>query len=120
MAKHAGGRPTLYRPEMCEEAIGWMKKGHSIIEVAYLLNIGRSTLYEWIEKFPEFADAIKKGVDFSEGKWMIDGGLNSLRDKDFNATLWYMNMKNRFGWKDKQYTTVDATVRQEDAIKDLG
>jgi len=102
--KHAGGRPTKYSPEMIDECIRLMREGASITEIAYELNVAKDTIYEWKKVHPEFSDAIKKGVDFSEGWWMKEGRIN-IQNKEFNSTLFYMNMKNRFGWADKQEIT---------------
>lgn len=110
---HAGGRPSKYRPEMCEQVINWMYQGHSKTEVAYLLKISKETLYQWVKEYPEFSDAIKKGVNFAEGWWKINGTQN-IDNKDFNSTLWYMNMKNRFGWADKQETSHSGEVSFRD------
>lgn len=112
------GRPSKYDPEFCDKVIELMYEGHSITEVAYLLKVAKSTIYEWADKHEEFSNAIKKGVDFSEGWWMLEG-KNALRDKDFSATLFYMNMKNRFGWKDKQEHSGTVGIKQEDALKEL-
>lgn len=101
----AGGRPTLYKPEYCEKVIEMMRDGMSITEIAYHLNVAKSTVYEWIDNQAEFSSAIKAGKDFSEGWWMTKGREN-ISTKEFNSTLWYMNMKNRFGWKDKQESEV--------------
>jgi orotate phosphoribosyltransferase-like protein len=112
------GRPTKYLPKYADQVIELMRKGYSMPEVAYELNVVKSTLYEWMEKHKDFSDAIKEGKYFSEG-WWLRKGRKSLRDKEFSYTGWYMNMKNRFGWADKQETNVTATLRQEDALKEL-
>lgn len=115
---HAGGRPTKYDPAHCDVVERLMLEGASIIEIAYELRVSRPTIYEWIEKYPEFSNTIKKGVDFSEGWWM-NKGRTHIENKEFNSTLWYMNMKNRFGWKDKQEYSGTVGIRQEDALKEL-
>ena len=94
-------RPSKYTNDIPEKVIEFMRDGMSIEEVCYELNICKQTFYNWCEKHPELLDSKKKGVDFSCGWWMREG-RTSLRDKDFNYTGWYMNMKNRFGWADNQ------------------
>ena len=104
-------RPTKYKKELCQQVIDFMYQGMSIEEVCYELMICKQTFYNWCETYPEFLDAKKKGESFSQGWWMKQGRVN-MENKDFSATLFYMNMKNRFGWKDKQdITTNDKDVQ---------
>lgn len=117
--KNKGGRPTIYKPEYCERAIKYMRNGASITEVAYLLNITRSTLYEWIDLHEEFADALKHGRYTAKGWWMVQGRRN-IKNKEFNSTLFYMNMKNRFHWYDN-HDKKDKPDKKNaaEALKDL-
>lgn len=96
------GRPTDYSDELCEKVVELLMEGASMKEIALELRQAVSTLYLWMDKYPQFMESVKGiGRDFSEGWWLREG-RKSLRDKNFNATLWYMNMKNRFGWTDRQ------------------
>lgn len=95
------GRPTKYDPSVQSTVIKVMKEGASIMEVAAELGVSRSTLYEWVNKIPEFSDTIKKGEALSEAWWEKQGRTN-LQNKNFNYVGWYMNMKNRFEWRDRR------------------
>jgi transposase len=106
MARYPLGT-THFKPEMIDIIMPLLKEGASIEEIGLELGIGYSTLYTWMEKHPELMEAIKQGREFSKGWWMKQGRI-SLREKEFNPTTWYMNMKNRFGWRDKH--EVDVSV----------
>lgn len=100
------GRPTKYRPEMIETAIELMLEGASKIEVCAELEITQDTFYRWCNEksdgyIKEFSEAIKKGEKLSQAWWERKGRI-SLENKDFSYTGWYMNMKNRFKWADRQ------------------
>jgi len=93
-------RPTKYDPTKNKAVIDLMSEGASIVEVAGLLDVDRRTIYRWVdpkceEYIEEFCHTIKKGLDASQIWWEKQGRTN-LDNKDFSATLWYMNMKNRF------------------------
>lgn len=115
---HPGGRPTKYQIEMCDKVVNLMKQGYSKYEIGLELDIDESSFYEYIKLHPEFSKAVKKGEWFSRGAWEKMGREN-LKDKDFNSTLWYMNMKNRHGWSDKQDNNYNVNVKQEEAVKEL-
>ena len=97
----AMGRPTKYKKEMCETVIELMREGASQEEVIGSLDISKDTYYRWKEEHEEFSDAIKRGIRLSQTWWERQGRIN-LKDREFNYTGWYMNMKNRFKWADKQ------------------
>ena len=84
-------------------------EGASDIEVIALLGINQDTFYEWLKKdnedFKPFSETIKTGKILSQCWWEKHGRVQ-LENKDFNNTLWFMNMKNRFSkdWRDKQET----------------
>jgi hypothetical protein len=99
------GRPSKYDPKYCQTVIDLMSEGASIEELVLELGICKQTIYNWQQEHPDFLDAIKTGVELSEGWWKREG-RKALRDKDFSYTGWYMNMKNRFGWADKQQTDI--------------
>ena len=107
--KHAGGRPTKYKPEYCEEIVEYMRDGKSLAEFAAYIDVDHDTINNWAKKYSEFFGAKKRAIKLSEAWWTAQG-REALRDREFNHVLWYMNMKNRFGWRDKQEIEMDTSV----------
>ena len=116
-----GKGDTKYKPEMLKIIEKEFKEGASIEEVAFELDIALSTLYDWTdERSPrykeEVSEAVKKGVEVSLGWWKREG-RKALRDNTFNYPGWYMNMKNRFGWSDKQENKDTSEFSKESVLE---
>jgi len=109
--KHPGGRPKepfVPWDNWHDDVLELYGVGASDVEVRGLIidKMGRNYLSfglweRWIEEEDEFSQTIKMGRILSE-IWWQKSGRTGLKDREFNYTGWYMNMKNRFGWKDKQ------------------
>ena len=115
------GRPTEYDPSKNEEIVKLMAEGASLVEVAGLLDISRSTLYDWIdEKSPrfnkEFSDTLSRGMTLCQIWWEKNGRKN-LDNPKFNHPLYAFNMTNRFrkDWKNKQ--SIEHSTEDDKPLK---
>ncbi len=111
------GRPTKYKPEMCKTLIDLMKQGASLVEVCAELDICETTLHDWKDTesdhfITEFSESVKRGSKLSQA-WWEKQGRTQLENKEFSYTGWYMNMKNRHNWKDKQEIQQNITGQVE-------
>lgn len=114
-------RPTKYKPDYCDLLINHMAEGLSFESFAGVLRVDRDTLYEWAKVYKKFSDAKKIGRDAGLLYWEKVGrdGLHheTIKDEDgmtvnrsINPAIWCFNMKNRFGWRDKQPDEEQPTV----------
>lgn len=101
------GRPKLQLEDLPdnwkENMFELAKEGASDVElrVTALGGLCHETWTRLIQEEEEFSETVKKCGEECKVWWEKNGRVN-LKSKDFNPTLWYMNMKNRFGWADKK------------------
>lgn len=111
---HPGGRPKIKTSDFMEDwqtiVLEQMSAGASRQEVYGLLDISEKTFARLMADDTEFYRTIKRGERLSMA-WWERVGREHLQDKTFNYVGWYMNMKNRFNWKDKNdFTSNGETI----------
>jgi hypothetical protein len=118
--KKGKGRPLFTVKDLPkdweERIISLSKEGASIVELAVELDICRNTFYALSERDEHFMNTVKRCKELCEA-WWIKKGRTELDNKDFSYTGWYMNMKNRFNWADKQENKNDNTTTHKGEIK---
>lgn len=86
-------------PEDWEEQIFDLYQiGYSDAQIRLKLGICQGTWNVLQERYPEFLITIKEGQDLANGWWQ-QKAYDNLTSKEFNSTLWLMNMVNRFKWR---------------------
>lgn len=118
------GRPSDYKPEYCDMLIEHMAGGLSFEAFAGVLRKSKVTLYKWADEHAEFMNAKQVGTEACRLFWEKlgvdyviniseshkDGDSSSHISKSLNAKVYDINMKNRFGWADKQEIKQELTA----------
>ena len=82
------------------------KNRGSICDFCVVVKIGRSTFYEWIDKFPEFKQAWILGKEITEA-WLTQEGISGMRAEKFNATVWSILMRNKCSYVEHRKVGID-------------
>ncbi|MNY26405.1 hypothetical protein D3C86_1602520 [compost metagenome] len=88
-------------------------EGASELEVRTTIGISADLWYRWVEEEPEFSATVKDCKALCEMWWERQGRKLSTGAKG-NAVVWIFNMKNRFGWRDKQEVEHSGRVEYAD------
>lgn len=104
------GRPTKYRPEMCERAVELGMNGASKVEIAFELGVTRNTLDNWAAEYPEFLSAITRAKEAEQVWWEREGRAN-LKTQGYQSSMWSRSMAARFPdeWRESTKQDVNQT-----------
>jgi transposase len=119
------GRPSDYKPEYCNQLINFMAEGYSFEAFAGYIGKHKDVLYNWAKKNPDFNDAKKIAFARCQYFWERKGMEGMQKGRDFNATVWIFNMKNRFFWRDRTEVSteneafkIDISVNHDNKLED--
>jgi hypothetical protein len=93
--KRPVGRPSKYKPEYCERVIALGKEGYSYAEIAADLEVDKASLYDWAAAHEEFSTALRAAKTFEQA-WFEREARSNMKNRDFNANLWYRSAASRF------------------------
>ena len=64
---------ALYKDEYCQQLVDHMAQGYSFESFGANVGCGRRTLFDWVDKYPDFKEAQKQG--YEKGKKLFEGIL---------------------------------------------
>ena len=113
--KKRGRSKMGFKKEWCDKLEAHMTEGLSFESFAGKIEVGRSTLYAFLKRRIDFANAKKRAEQKSLFFWEQLGLAGARGDASFfdaagkehlvahyNATSWIFTMKNRFKWTDHE------------------
>jgi transposase len=110
--KRPVGRPSLYKPEYCEEVIALGKIGKSVEAIGAILGVGTKTLYNWRDQHEDFLHALDMAKEFELQWWEDIAQTHMIENKEsdkINATIWSRSMAARFPKKYRESVKQEIT-----------
>jgi hypothetical protein len=110
--------PTLYRPEYCDDVVDCLKDGHSLAAFAAKVDVAPKSIYDWMARHPEFADAVTRAQAKSV-LWWERRLLDLAQNGQGNAKVVIFGLKNRAPehWRDSNHTQMSGTVERVHRIE---
>lgn len=93
-SKKSMGRKTKYTPGTVNKICSYLKKGNTKKVSALLSGINEDTFYDWMAKFPEFSESVKKAEAEAE-----ESKIRTIReaeeDGEWQAAAWWLERRRR-------------------------
>lgn len=123
--KHAGGRPSDYKKEYCDQAFKFCLLGAIDTELATFFEVCEKTINIWKKKHPEFLQSIKNGREkadsevakslynramgythpeekiFQHDGEIIRAGTTKHYPPDATSCIFWLKNRKAKGWRDK-------------------
>lgn len=67
--------------QIWEIIVGGVRDGYTITDACAMANVGRSTFYKWLEKYPDFNKAIVEATDlqWKYAYWRVRNGYRGYK-----------------------------------------
>lgn len=111
--KSNAGRKGLYKewlePDNLIRLEGWARNGLTDEQIAHNIGITTTTLYDWKKKYPQFAEAVKRGkevVDIMVENALLKSALGYSYDEVVKSIVWNPEKK------DFDYTETKRTTKE--------
>ena len=122
VVKRNVGRPSKDTPECCGRILELAAQGAGMAEYAADFGIDRTTLFDWRDRHPDFSTALSRAKLLEQSWWEEQARIN-VKNKDFNANLWYRCAAARFreDYTERQVTEVSGpnggAIKTESVVK---
>lgn len=107
---------TLFPIDWKERVVELYAQGGCDVEVRAMLagwrgrSFNQDTWERWLKEEPDFSDVIAYGRQMCEGWWRREG-RTQVRNPNFNARLYALQMNNRFGWSSEKHGVSDGLMQ---------
>ena len=120
------GRHALYDPDIHpQKAKEFMEKGATKEGLAAAFGIATGTIYEWINKYPELAEAVKEGTNIADeaivgalykSAYGFIGPDGKYYPPNQTAQVFWLKNRKTMQFRDKR--EIDAEVNVNDLSRD--
>lgn len=114
------GRPTLYKPEYCDDARRMCFLGATNKQLADHFDVSLKVIEKWITEKPEFIGAIKEGREKADAN-VAHSLYNKALNGDTTACIFWLKNRRAANWRDKQEVDhtgqLDLTVITRKIVK---
>ena len=97
---------------------GWARDGLIDEQIAHNIGISTVTLYDWKNKFPEFAKAIKKGKEVVD-YYVENALLKKALSGDTVAMIFWLKNRRPDKWRDRPLSNDAMDVEDMKPLADL-
>lgn len=108
-----------YEPKLCADLYRFMSSGMSKTQAMAQLGVARSTFYLWAKEYPEFNEALERGIVQFDAIHEDLGRQGMLKQSDIDYQFWRDLGKYRNGWADKPSAATTNTQINIDTMNVL-
>jgi len=80
-----------YSKETTDDIVKWLKAGNNQKDSAALAGVSETQFYAWIQKYTEFAEAIKKAEKHCKARNIAI--ILKAAERNWQASAWYLERK---------------------------